>query len=128
MHPTLDRTPSRWLVIVALSAGCAGGGGRIARKPFGSTQRGEAVSAYTLKNAHGIELQVLDYGGIIVSPRVPDRTGRLDDLVLGFDSLGAYERGTPYFGAGIGRHVNPIAPGRFPLEGRTFTLASANAP
>src|SRR5207302_960731 len=95
MHPTLDRTPSRWLVIVALSAGCAGGGGGIARKPFGSTERGEAVSAYTLKNAHGIELQVLDYGGIIVSLRVPDRTGRLGDVALGFDSHATTDRATP---------------------------------
>src|SRR5256714_8223121 len=128
MHSILDRTPSRWLLIVALSAGCAGGGGGIARKPFGSTQRGEAVSAYTLKNAHGIELQVLDYGGIIVSLRVPDRTGRLDDVVLGFDSLGAYERGSPYFGAVIGRYGNRIARGRFTLEGRTYTLATNNGP
>src|SRR2546423_1163034 len=128
MHSILDRTPSRWLLIVALSAGCAGGGGGIARKPFGSTQRGEAVSAYTLKNAHGIELQVLDYGGIIVSLRVPDRTGRLDDVVLGFDSLAAYERGSPYFGALIGRYGNRIARGRFTLEGRTYTLATNNGP
>src|SRR5207249_536367 len=126
MHPTLDRTPSRWLVIVALSAGCAGGGGGIARKPFGTTNRGEAVSAYTLKNAHGIELHVLDYGGIIVSLRVPDRTGRLDDVVLGFDSLGEYERGSPYFGALIGRYGNRIARGRFTLDGRTYTLATNN--
>src|SRR2546430_15653477 len=128
MHPILDRRPSRWLLIVALSAGCAGGGGRIARKPFGSTQRGEAVSAYTLKNAHGIELQVIDYGGIIVWLRVPDRSGRLDDVVLGFDSLGAYERGSPYFGAVIGRYGNRIARGRFTLEGRTYTLATNNGP
>src|SRR5213082_2152390 len=128
MHPILDRTPSRWLVIVALSAGCAGGGGGIARTPFGSTERGEAVSAYTLKNAHGIELQVLDYGGIIVSLRVPDRTGRLGDVALGFDSLADYQRGSPYFGALIGRYGNRIARGRFTLDGRTYTLATNNGP
>src|SRR5213595_1957799 len=128
MHRILDRRPSRWLVIVALSAGCAGGGGGIARKPFGSTQRGEAVSAYTLKNAHGIELQVLDYGGIIVSLRVPDRTGRLGDVVLGFDSLADYQRGSPYFGALIGRYGNRIARGRFSLDGRGYTLATNNGP
>src|SRR5438067_2577446 len=128
MHRILDRRPSRWLVIVALSAGCAGGGGGIARKPFGSTQRGEAVSAYTLKNAHGMEAKVLDYGGIIVSLRVPDRNGRLDDVVLGFDSLGDYERGSPYCGALIGRYGNRIARGRFTLDGRTYTLATNNGP
>src|SRR5438045_686379 len=128
MHPILPRTPSRWLVVVALSAGCAGGGGGIARTPFGSTERGEAVSAYTLKNAHGIELQVLDYGGIIVSLRVPDRTGRLGDVVLGFDSLADYQRGSPYFGALIGRYGNRIARGRFSLDGRGHTLPTNNRP
>src|SRR5437762_12943247 len=124
MHPILDRTPSRWLVIVALSAGCAGGGGGIARTPFGSTERGEAVSAYTLKNAYGIELQVLDYGGIIVSLRVPDRTGRLDDVVLGFDSLGDYERGSPYFGDLSGRCGNRTARGRFTPHVRPYPLVA----
>src|SRR5437588_1222591 len=128
MHPILDRRPSRWLVIVSLSAACSGGGGGGARKPFGATARGEAVSVYTLKNAHGIELRVLDYGGIIVSLRVPDRNGRLDDVVLGFDSLGDYERGSPYFGALIGRYGNRIARGRFTLDGRTYTLATNNGP
>ena len=130
MHSILDRTASRWLVIVALNAACAGGGGGggVVRKPFGTTQRGEAVSEYTLKNAHGIELQVLDYGGIIVSLRVPDRTGWLDDVVLGFDSLSDYERGSPYFGALIGRYGNRIAHGRFTLDGRTYTLATNNGP
>src|SRR5256884_7622498 len=128
MHPILDRTPSRWLVIVALRAGCAGGGGGLGRKPFGSTEGGEAVSAYTLKNAHGIELQVLDYGGIIVSLRVPDRTGRPGDVVLGFASLADYQRGSPYFGALIGRYGNRIARGRFSLDGRGYTLATNNGP
>src|SRR5213595_410775 len=126
MHPILDRRASRWLAIVSLSAACARGGGGVAREPFGTTHRGEAVSVYTLKNAHGIELRVLDYGGIIVSLRVPDRNGRLDDVVLGFDSLGDYERGSPYFGAIIGRYGNRIARGRFALDGRTYTLATNN--
>src|SRR5438094_8449404 len=109
MHRILDRRPSRWLVIVALSAGCAGGGGGIARKPFGSTERGEAVSAYTLKNAHGIELQVLDYGGIIVALRVPDRTGGLGDVALRCDSLPDYARAAPGLGPLRGRYGHPAS-------------------
>ena len=128
MHPILDRRASRWLAIVSLSAACARGGGGVAREPFGTTHRGEAVSVYTLKNAHGIELRVLDYGGIILSLQVPDRSGRLDDVVLGFDSLGDYERGSPYFGALIGRYGNRIARGRLTLDGRTYTLATNNGP
>jgi len=97
-------------------------------EPFGTTDRGETVRLYTLTNAHGIELKVLDYGGIIVSLKVPDRTGKLDDIVLGHDSLAAYERASPYFGAIIGRYGNRIAHGRFTLDGRTYTLATNNGP
>jgi aldose 1-epimerase len=97
-------------------------------EPFGTTDRGETVRLYTLKNAHGIELTVLDYGGIIVSLKAPDRTGKLDDIVLGHDSLAGYERASPYFGAIIGRYGNRIARGRFTLDGRTYTLATNNGP
>jgi len=121
-------TPGRgWVyLILACSGACARSAPR--PQPFGTTQRGEAVSVYTLKNAHGIELRVLDYGGIIVSLKVPDRTGRLDDVVLGYDSLAGYERASPYFGAIIGRYGNRIALGRFSLDGRTYTLATNNGP
>src|SRR5437879_6532726 len=115
-----------WSMMLAWSAACARGAPR--PQPFGATDRGEAVSLYTLKNAHGIEAKVLDYGGIIVSLRVPDRNGRLDDVVLGFDSLADYERGSPYFGAIVGRYGNRIARGRFTLDGRTYPLATNNGP
>jgi len=122
----MKSTVGGWSIILAWSAACARGAPR--PQPFGMTHRGEAVSLYTLKNAHGMEAKVLDYGGIIVSLRVPDRNGRLDDVVLGFDSLGDYERGSPYFGAIIGRYGNRIARGRFTLDGRTSTLATNNGP
>ncbi len=122
----MKSTVGGWSIILAWSAACARGAPR--PQPFGMTHRGEAVSLYTLKNAHGMEAKVLDYGGIIVSLRVPDRNGRLDDVVLGFDSLGDYERGSPYFGAIIGRYGNRIARGRFTLDGRTYTLATNNGP
>src|SRR5437588_9875389 len=128
MHPNLDRRASRWLAIVSLSAACARGGGGVAREPFGTTHRGEAVSVYTLKNAHGIELRVLDYGGIILSLQVPDRSGRPDDVVLGVDSLGAYERGSPYFAALLRRYGNRIARRTSTLDGRTSTLAAKTRP
>jgi len=122
----MKSTVGGWSIILAWSAACARGAPR--PQPFGMTHRGEAVSLYTLKNAHGMEAKVLDYGGIILSLRVPDRNGRLDDVVLGFDSLGDYERGSPYFGAIIGRYGNRIARGRFTLDGRTSTLATNNGP
>jgi aldose 1-epimerase len=95
---------------------------------FGATSEGERVDAYTLTNAHGMEIRVITFGGIITSIRVPDRNGRLDDIVLGFDGLEPYLRNPPYFGAIIGRYANRIAKGRFTLDGRTYALAVNNRP
>jgi aldose 1-epimerase len=122
----MKATVRGWSIILAGSAACGRGAPR--PQPFGTTDRGEAVSLYTLKNAHGMEATVLDYGGVIVSLQVPDRNGRLDDVVLGFDSLPDYQRGSPYFGAIVGRYGNRIARGRFTLDGRTYTLATNNGP
>ena len=130
MRRVLDPRVSGWCVILAWSIACAGRSrrppGSVARDRFGTTERRESVSVFTLKNAHGIELRVLDYGGIIVSLKLPDRTGGLDDVVLGHDSLAGYERASPYFGAIIGRYGNRIARGRFTLDGQTYTLATNN--
>src|SRR5438876_11575621 len=133
-------TLSGGCVILAWATACGGGGGgggggrtqrptaSLVRVPFGTTTRGEAVGVYTLKNAHGLELRVIDYGGIILSLKVPDRNGTLDDVVLGYDSLAGYLRASPYFGAIIGRYGNRIGGGRFTLDGKTYTLAKNNGP
>ncbi|HVH69219.1 MAG TPA: aldose epimerase family protein [Gemmatimonadales bacterium] len=86
------------------------------------------MSIYTLRNAHGIELEAIALGGIILSLKVPDRQGRLEDVVLGFDTPADYQRPHPYFGAIIGRYGNRIAGGRFTLDGTTYTLATNNGP
>jgi galactose mutarotase-like enzyme len=101
-------------------------GGTVTRAPFGTTSDGQAVDAYTLSNAHGLELRVLTYGGIIQSLRTPDRDGRFADVVLGFDSLAGYERSSPYFGAIVGRYANRIARGRFTVDGVAHQLAVNN--
>ena len=101
---------------------------RLAREPFGTTPDGQAVEAFTLTNARGLEARVITYGGIIVSLRTPDRAGRLDDVVLGFDDLTGYVADSPYFGAIVGRYGNRIAGGRFTLDGRTYVLAQNNGP
>jgi aldose 1-epimerase len=100
----------------------------VTRAPFGQTPDGEAVESFTLTNAHGIELRAISYGGIIVSLRVPDRDGRLDDVVLGHDDLAGYLAKPSFFGALVGRYGNRIAGGRFTLDGRTYTLATNNGP
>src|SRR6266566_2078095 len=91
--------------------------------PFGQLPDGRTVEKFTLTNAHGIEVQVITYGGIITSIRTPDRAGRLDDIVLGFDSLAGYLNNVPYFGAIVGRYANRIRNAQFTLDGTTYHLA-----
>ncbi len=93
---------------------------------------GEPVQTFILRareeDAQGIEVRLISYGGAIVSLRAPNREGRLDDIVLGFDSLDAYLRDTSYFGAIIGRYGNRISEGRFTLHGKTYQLATNDGP
>ncbi len=98
------------------------------REPFGTAPDGEAVELITLTNAHGVELRAMTYGAIILSLKVPDRTGQLGDVVLGYDSLAGYVKSSPYFGAVVGRYGNRIAKGKFTLDGTAYTLAVNNGP
>ena len=89
---------------------------------------GRVVELFTLTNVHGVEVRAMTYGGIITVIRTPDRTGQLDDIVLGFDSLAGYLGDSPYFGAIVGRYANRIARGQFTLDGVTYRLARNNGP
>jgi aldose 1-epimerase len=95
---------------------------------FGKMPDGTAVAKFTLTNANGVEMQAISYGAIITSLKVPDRTGKLADVVLGFDSLDGYLKGHPYFGCIVGRYGNRIAKGQFTLNGQTYKLATNNGP
>jgi aldose 1-epimerase len=86
------------------------------------------VEAFTLTNAHGLGVRAATYGGIIVSLSVPDRDGRVADVVLGHDSLEEYISGSSYFGAIIGRFCNRIANARFTVDGKTYRLAANDGP
>lgn len=90
------------------------------------TERGVPVTRYTLRNAHGLTVRILDYGGIITEILAPDRDGRLANICLGYDSLPPYLDRSPYFGALIGRYANRIAHGRFTTEEGTWQLACNN--
>lgn len=98
----------------------------ISVEPFGKLADSTAVSLYTMKNANGVVMKVTNYGGIIVSLQVPDRTGELVDVVLGYDSLQAYEKRNPFFGALVGRYGNRIAKGKFVLDGKQYDLVKNN--
>lgn len=93
---------------------------------FGHTTDGKEVFLYTLKNRSGIEARIMNYGGIVVSLRVPDGTNTLDDIVLGYDTLADYLKESPYFGALIGRYGNRIKEGKFTLNGQEYALATNN--
>src|SRR3989454_10357613 len=105
----------------------AKGQARVKKESFGSTSDGQGVDIYTLTNSHGVEAKIMNYGGIVTSLKVPDRNGKLDDVVLGFENLDDYLKGHPYFGAIIGRYGNRIAKGRFTLNGAEYKLATNNA-
>ncbi len=95
----------------------------IEKDTFGVTAQGIPVDRYTLRNARGMTLRVLTYGGTVSELWAPDRQGKLDDLVLGFDQLAPYETQSPYFGCAVGRVAFRIPGGRFELDGQTYQLA-----
>ena len=94
---------------------------QVSKQAFGKMPDGMTVELYTLKNG-AIEAQMMTYGATVVSLRVPDRTGKVADIVLGFDSLDGYLGKEPFFGAIVGRYANRIAHGKFTLNGKEYTL------
>jgi len=100
----------------------------IKKEAFGKTGEGSPVDLYTLTNQNGIEVRAINFGGIIISLRVPDKNGKFDDVVLGYESLDGYLAKTPYFGAIIGRYGNRIGKAKFSLDGVEYSLAANNGP
>ncbi|HPK72596.1 MAG TPA: aldose epimerase family protein [Vicinamibacterales bacterium] len=106
----------------------AGKGARVDKTAFGTTREGQPVDLYTLVNANGVTAKLITYGALLTELHVPDRTGQLADVVLGFRTLAEYEGGHPYFGATIGRVGNRIANAKFRLDGRDYALAANDGP
>jgi aldose 1-epimerase len=92
--------------------------------PFGASPDGEPIDLITLRNANGIEVRLMTYGGTILSLKTPDRDGTLDDIVLGYDTAEPYFTKSPYFGSIIGRYGNRIGKATFTLDGETYTLSA----
>ena len=93
---------------------------------FGVLADGREVFEYELANSAGMAAKFINYGATITSLSVPDRTGAFADVVLGYDSLEKYVRGTEYFGAVVGRYGNRIGKGQFELDGKVFQLPLNN--
>ena len=100
----------------------------ITKSPYGSLPDGREVHRYTFKNGSGTQLEVITLGGIITHWSAPDRTGLVEDIVLGFDGLEGYLGPHPFFGTLVGRYANRIAQGRFELDGKTYRLETNNGP
>jgi aldose 1-epimerase len=106
--------------------GAAAQSGSTTKTSFGKTADGKPVVLYLLKNKNGVEVAITTYGGAVVSLKVPDRNGKLGDVVLGYDSLEGYENDKAYLGAIVGRYANRIAHAQFTLDGKAYTLAKNN--
>ncbi|MGB8473128.1 MAG: aldose epimerase family protein [Candidatus Acidiferrum sp.] len=101
----------------------------VAKAPFGKLPDGTEIESYTLYNSRGAHAKVITFGATLTELFVPDRHGKMGDVVLGFDNLDGYDSGPhPYFGATIGRYANRIAKGKFTLDGKEYQLAINNGP
>jgi aldose 1-epimerase len=101
----------------------------VEKNPFGSTSDGKAVEQYTLTNASGASVNLITFGATITHVTVPDKDGKMGDVVLGFDALAGYlSTDNPYFGSTVGRVANRIANGTYMVEGKEYHAALNNGP
>lgn len=119
------------LVVVTVSAACTErtADSRITTAFYGITQEGDTVTQYTLTNASGAQLKVIDYGCRVTNIIVPDREGKMADVVLGYENLKDYETGSErFFGALLGRYANRIAGGEFMIDSVSYQLSCNESP
>ena len=116
------------LLIFTTSLIAKGGERKVQVSEFGKTKDGETIYRFLLTNKKSVEASVISYGATLISLRVPDRNGKIGDVVLGYDGLDGYEQGKSYFGGTIGRYGNRIAGGQFTLDGTVFHLPKNDGP
>ncbi len=98
----------------------------IEKKLFGKLSNGSEIFAYTLKNQNGMTAEIINYGAIVVSLTAPDRNGKFEDIVHGYDNIDSYVVDKNYFGCIVGRYGNRIGKGKFLLEGKVYQLGINN--
>src|SRR5271166_6372403 len=119
-----SKKANRWsaaFAVVILLAATMSAKTRVDKQAFGHAPDGTAVDLYSLADGK-TEVGIITYGGIVVSLRTPDRNGKLDDVVLGCDSVEKYVAQTAHFGGIVGRYANRIAHGTFQLDGQTYSI------
>src|SRR5581483_3566742 len=100
----------------------------VKKEAFGKTEDGVEIDQYIFTNANGMTAKIITYGAILTELDVPDRDGKVGDIVLGFDNLKDYLARIPHVGSTVGRVANRIAKGKFTLDGKEYTLAINNGP
>jgi aldose 1-epimerase len=100
----------------------------VTQQSFGKTQAGQEIQEWTLTNASGVEVRLINFGALITSVKTPDREGKLGEITLGFDNFAGWEKNPPYFGVTTGRFCNRIALGKFTIDGTEYKLATNNGP
>ncbi|MBR1873811.1 MAG: galactose mutarotase [Eubacterium sp.] len=94
----------------------------VTKDQFGTTKDGVGVTRFTISNKNGMSVALLDYGATIQAICVPDKSGKVADIALGYDTVAGYEEGDVFFGAFVGRHANRIKGAKFNLNGVDFEL------
>ena len=99
----------------------------ITSKPYGTTKHGEPVTQFCIENAQGLKASFITFGAVLTEMWVPDRTGKMEDITLGFDNIAGYESSdNPYFGCTVGRYANRLGKGQFTLNGKNYQLLVNN--
>lgn len=99
----------------------------VQKAAYGTAKTGEAVEMYTLRSA-SVQVQVITYGARITSIEAADRTGKRENIALGFSTLAGYEADTSYFGSLVGRYANRLAKGQFTIAGKVYQVPTNNGP
>ncbi|XP_063957656.1 galactose mutarotase-like isoform X1 [Lytechinus pictus] len=100
----------------------------VTKEEYGHTANNQLVEQYTLSNVNGLVAKIINYGAAITELWIPDKNGKIDDVVLGWPDIKGYESNSPYFGVIVGRVANRIANGQFSLDGVAYQLEINNGP
>jgi aldose 1-epimerase len=103
-------------------------GAHVDKAEFGKMPDGTVIESFALYNSRGASAKLIAYGATVAELHVPDKNGKMGDVVLGFDNLEAYLGNHPHFGGTIGRYGNRIAKGKFTLDAKEYQLAINNPP
>ena len=109
-----------------LITGCDDKSISLSEEDYGVLDNGILIKQYIFENDNQMKVKIINYGAIVVSIEVPDKNGKINDVVLGYDSIDGYVQDPSYFGAIVGRVGNRISKGKFSLDGKDYALAINN--